>query len=368
MSDVSTCAMCGAPLTWNPGQAAVVCPQCGTVNERTAPPSGPWGIDKADIAERDLDAALAERRPGPGVEAAGVPEVEETTTVTCPGCGAEIAFDERTLAEACPFCATPLARAETHPHRHPKPQAVLPFALAEGDARASMVRWLGTRWFAPGDLKQFAERGRPLSGVYLPHYTYDARAAASYQGQRGDAHWVSRGGGRNRNRVRRVRWHATSGHVARAFDDVLVPASDTLTESGGESFAGWDLQALEPYSTRFLAGFRAELPTVELDAGWARARAIMERVLADDARRDIGGDEQRITHMQTAFRDVTFKHVLLPVWLAAYRYRGRPYRVVINARTGKVTGERPWSRWKVALAAVAGLILAAAILWLVAAG
>ena len=40
---------------------------------------------------------------------------------------------------------------------------------------------------------------------------------------------------------------------------------------------------------------------------------------------------------------LTFKHVLLPVWLAAYRYRGKSFRFVVNGRTGSVEGERPWS-------------------------
>jgi len=47
---------------------------------------------------------------------------------------------------------------------------------------------------------------------------------------------------------------------------------------------------------------------------------------------------------------VTFKHLLLPVWLAAYKYRGKTYRFVVNGRTGRVQGERPWSLWKIAVA------------------
>jgi hypothetical protein len=57
---------------------------------------------------------------------------------------------------------------------------------------------------------------------------------------------------------------------------------------------------------------------------------------------------------------VTFKHVLLPVWLAAYKYRGKSYRFVVNGRTGAVQGERPWSAWKIAFAVILGLIVAAA--------
>ncbi|MCE8472488.1 primosomal protein N' (replication factor Y) - superfamily II helicase, partial [Rhodovulum sulfidophilum] len=71
---------------------------------------------------------------------------------------------------------------------------------------------------------------------------------------------------------------------------------------------------------------------------------------------DIGGDRQRVDWLETRISTLTFKHVLLPVWLAAYRYRGKTYRFVVNGRNGRVQGERPWSAWKIAFAV--GLVLA----------
>ena len=63
----------------------------------------------------------------------------------------------------------------------------------------------------------------------------------------------------------------------------------------------------------------------------------------------------------TEYRSLTFKHVLFPVWISAYRYRGKIFRLLVNARTGEVQGERPWSVMKfvvlgLAIAAAAGLI------------
>ncbi len=53
----------------------------------------------------------------------------------------------------------------------------------------------------------------------------------------------------------------------------------------------------------------------------------------------------------------TFKHVLLPIWMAAYKYNGKSFRFVVNGQTGKVQGERPYSAWKIAFAVLAALIL-----------
>ena len=54
-------------------------------------------------------------------------------------------------------------------------------------------------------------------------------------------------------------------------------------------------------------------------------------------------------------RGITFKLVLLPRWQAGYRYRGQPFAVLVNGQTAVVEGDRPWSRWKIALTVLAGI-------------
>jgi hypothetical protein len=164
--------------------------------------------------------------------------------------------------------------------------------------------------------------------------------------------------------VAKVRWTPARGQVARDFDDVLVLGSRSLPKRFTDALAPWDLSALSAYEPRYLAGFRAEGYTVPVAEAYGEAREIMNAVIEGDVRRDIGGDQQRIGKMETAVGRLTFKHVLLPVWLAAYRYRGRSFRFVINGRTGSVEGERPYSPVKIALAVLAMLIVAAAIAWL----
>ena len=155
------------------------------------------------------------------------------------------------------------------------------------------------------------------------------------------------------------RWTLVRGSVARFFDDVLVVASTALPERFRRALVHWDLTRLEPYQPEYLAGFRAEAYTIELEAAFDEAREIMDRQIRRDVKFDIGGDRQRVDHVDTKLSDMTFKHILVPVWIAAYKFRGRSFRFVVNGQTGQVTGERPWSTWKIALAVIAGLIVAA---------
>jgi hypothetical protein len=204
----------------------------------------------------------------------------------------------------------------------------------------------------------------------VPYWTFDADTKSSYRGERGtvyhETRTVTRDGKPVQQTVTKVRWRAASGRVARFFDDVLVLASKSLPKKFTDALAPWDLDGLEPYRPEFLAGFRAEGYAVELEEGFVEARAHMDRVILRDVKFDIGGDRQRVHNIDTTVSDVTFKHVLLPVWMAAYRYRGKSYRFVVNGRTGRVQGERPWSAWKIAFAVLLGAIVAAGIGYVVA--
>ena len=139
---------------------------------------------------------------------------------------------------------------------------------------------------------------------------------------------------------------------------MLVLASKSLPKKYTDALEPWDLSSLEPYKPEYLAGFRAEGYQVELVDGFTEARAYMDRMIRRDVKYDIGGDDQRISSVDTTVSDVTFKHILLPVWLAAYKYQGDTYRFVVNGRTGRVQGERPYSVWKITFAVLFGLILA----------
>ena len=127
---------------------------------------------------------------------------------------------------------------------------------------------------------------------------------------------------------------------------------------------GFDAAA--PLFPEYLAGFRAEGYSVSLAEGFEDAKAVMDRTISRDVKFDIGGDKQQIHEIKTQMRDVTFKHVLLPVWTAAYKFRGKTYRFVVNGQTGRVEGERPYSTVKIALAVCAGLVVAAGIGYLAA--
>ncbi len=157
-----------------------------------------------------------------------------------------------------------------------------------------------------------------------------------------------------------TRWWPASGQVRHAFDDVLVPASQRLPQSRLDDLAPWSLDNAVAYQPGYLSGYQALRYDVEPDQGLDEAKTRMRPAIEKDCRADIGGDEQRVHSVDTALLDVMFKLVLLPVWIAAYVYAGRTFQVLVNAHTGQVVGERPYSPWKISAAVAAVLTVIAA--------
>jgi hypothetical protein len=248
------------------------------------------------------------------------------------------------------------------------PEAVLPFRLDHGAARGSLRDWVQSRRFAPTNLKKVTDAEK-LHGTYLPHWTFDAQTVSDYAGERGTYYYVTEtytvtNNGRTETRtrqVRKTRWHPTSGRVQRHFDDVLVPATQHLTEKQLDKLHPWPLEQATAFQRDFLSGFETLRYDLEPDVGLANAKSRMAPVIQSDCRGDIGGDEQRVHSVNTNYSDVTYKLMLLPIWIAAYIYAGKSYQVLVNAHTAEVIGERPYSVVKIVSAVLAALLIIAAI-------
>ena len=349
------CEQCGAQLRFTPGQRRLTCQYCG--HEQAIPHTEDQRTTA--LVTLDLREALANHLPASAIE--------ETRVLGCSNCGAQVQFDPAQHAKQCPFCGTPVV-TDTGTHRHIKPAAVLPFELTERQASEAMRTWLGRLWFAPNKLKEYARAdGSRLDGLYVPYWAFDSETRSRYTGERGDAYYesrtVQRDGKSVTEQVRKIRWSRVSGRVERDFADVLVMAAQSLPRSYTQGLEPWMLNQLAPYTPEFLSGFRAEGYTVELPEGHGHALERMKAVIEQDVRRDIGGDEQRVHSVDTVHDNERFKHILLPIWMAAYRYRDKTYRFVINGQTGKVQGERPWSAWKIAGAVIVALVIAGAVFY-----
>ncbi len=338
------CVKCGAKVEFAPGKDALQCPYCG---HETHIPVSTDGVEEHEY----LAAAAADIGEGA--------ETEEVMSVQCRSCAALVEPSPSHTAFPCPYCGSSIVATEKS-QRLIKPQALLPFRIERDKATGLFRTWIKKLWFAPDALKKLARLDGRLQGLYAPYWTYDADTVSRYTGQRGDNYTVTRTRTVQRDgksvtetyQATEIRWRSARGTVSRDFDDMLVVGSESLPRELAEALEPWDLGNLVTYADEYLSGFTAERYQIDVRAGWVRGQERMDTVIRQDVKRDIGGDHQRIRTLETRHSSITFKHVLLPMWICSYRYREKIYRFLVNARTGEVQGQRPWSWVKITLTAL----------------
>ena len=354
------CTACGGQLEFDIGLQKLRCPNCGNVQDIIEDA----GRTTAEQVFRSTVATMHERAATEGPQVVGEKEV------VCQNCGGHTTFTGTLTSTRCPYCATPIQRDDVHdaPTRLPI-DGVLPFQVDERKARESLEAWTNNRWFAPSEFKKYKQTGS-FASVYASYFTYDAETDTWYDGRRGEEYTVTVGSGDNKRTETRVRWYDVSGQVHNSFDDVCVLANTGFDHDKVTALEPWPTRQAKPFSAEYVAGHLSRTYDKDVEACFGEARSRMDAEIEGTIRSDIGGDRQDINRKETTFQTLTYKHLLLPVWLLTVIYAGRPFQVFINGMTGEVQGQRPWSKVKIAFAVVIAVILItiAAIVWQSAGG
>nr|WP_298995827.1 DNA helicase PriA [uncultured Allomuricauda sp.] len=348
-----SCINCGAELKYKPGTTNISCDYCGHQETISVDPNG--------FEELELYPYLSEM----GAQR----HSEEISMLHCKNCGANQHVEENYKSLHCVYCSMPLVLEDLYKEEWILPGAVLPFQIDQQKSHQIFKRWVQQLWFAPNNLKKAALDPQFTKGLYLPYWTFDAQLNASYRGQRGKYYYETK---RVRNsqgkmvtqRVRKTRWYPASGQVSGFVDDTLVEASKQRKGRVPSKIAMWNLKLLQPFNSSFLRGFVTEKYTIPLKQGHLAAKGEAEQIAKRWCRQDIGGDTQRISHMDMQLSEETFKHILLPVYVSSYRYNAKEYNFFVNGENGTISGTRPYSFWKIFFTILLGLSVIGIIVFL----
>lgn len=330
------CSNCGAKLAYDAGAQAMKCPYCGqqqAIPQRAGPPGG-----------REIPIEEGMRLAARGF---GTP----VTQVSCRDCGATVNVTPGEQTAKCAFCGSQQVLTQESAGTAIRPESMVAFKVDKASANKKFEEWLGELWFRPNDLKRMAKL-QEMGGVYIPFWTFDAWVRSDWTADAGyyyyeTEYYTDAEGNSQSRQVQRTRWEYSSGWRQDFFDDTLVCASKGLPPELVAKFQTFNTQQLTPYQPEFLAGWRAESYAIELMPAWGTAQQSMSQTQEGRCGHDVPGDTHRNLSVINQFSHVTFKHVLLPIWIAAYRYNGKPYQFLVNGQTGEVVGKAPWSFWKI---------------------
>ena len=339
------CPGCHADMRFDAASGSMTCDYCGEAvafeeQEKSQ-----------EIVEYDLMKGLADgEQSGFG---------DEVRRSTCQACGASVCFGSNVTATLCDFCGSNQVLQEQELRRLIRPESLVPFRIEKERAHTEFKNWISKLWFRPNDLKHRAKVAE-IGGVYVPYWTFDSVVASDWTAQAGYYYYETESYTTTENgqtvtrtrQVRRTRWVPAWGSRTDAFDDVLICASGGLPSELAHDLETFDTTALVPYSSEYLAGFKAEEYSVELNDGWESAVDRMANVQKRRCSNDVPGDTQRFLSVRNAYSSQTFKHVLLPIWIASYRYGDDIHRFLVNGQTGEVTGTAPWSWIKITLVSI----------------
>ena len=348
-----TCPSCGAPQKFSPATGTLVCEFCRTKTTIE--------VSEDIIHEYEFTEAIESLNKQKN-------QIIEKD-IKCKKCGGSFTLTPYSFSSNCPYCSTP---AITDFIQEITPKSLIPFRLTHKEAQELFKKWVGSRWFAPNAFKKYLDGDNTLTGYYLPYWTYDSDTTTPYRGLRGDIYYVTvtktivQNGRRRQVRVQepRINWTPVSGVVYVSFDDVTIGASKTISRAILDSLEPWDTTNLVPFDEKYLSGFEAEEYTVGLDNGFEFAKAKMAHKIEQNVRYDIGGDQQQIQQMHTQHNKVTYKNVLFPVWTASFQWNEKEYYYAINAQTGKIVGDRPYSYTKIFFAVLSTLVLLGGFLYM----
>ncbi len=325
------CPQCDGETAYSTEDQGLTCTYCGYHEAPQQPVVG----KKAEEFEFTVDAV---RQAGHGW---GV----ERKTLSCQRCGAQTTLSPEMLSHQCPFCGSNQVLQARAAQDILRPRYLVPLIITPDEVRQRIQTWLGSSWMTPGGLKRLAAL-REFVPVYIPYWTFDARATATWRAEVGHTRtrtvYVN---GRRETRTEIV-WRWESGQVSLFHDDILVPGTDKLSQRLLGQTRGFDLQALVPYDAAFLAGISAQAYDVKLETAWATGRHEMRERTRAACRDQASTRRIRNFSMNLDFGEESWRHILAPVYLAHYRYRDQPFQVMVNGQTGLVAGQRPvdWTR------------------------
>lgn len=340
------CKNCSAPVSFQPGTQGTNCAYCGTYN----------AISHSQEAQADAtkEFSFADYR--------NIDDAQKQTVqvLKCNSCGASASYSNNISAANCAFCTAPIVVKGGTTASIIKPKAMIPFVISQKHALDAFRRYTNAQFFAPNDFKNMTKNTDNLFGMYIPYWTYDALVHTSYEGEQGEDYqttetYTAFENGKDVTKTRivtKTRWYDVSGKVANEFDDITVIASKSLPTQQANSLHPWDYKALVPYNDAYVAGFSSEMYNINVEKGFDDAYELMKDRIQQSIRHDIGGDRQRISTYNSKFYNVTFKHILLPIWINTYKYKGKTYHFLINGQTGEVQGKQP-----VSVAKILGIVL-----------
>ena len=347
------CPNCGAATAYDVAAGGIACEHCGYISPVSSKVLG----RVADEFEFTLETVSQANR-GWGIK---------RQVLHCNACGAELSQPEGAISTSCPFCASNQVNLTISQEEFLQPRFLIPFKITLDKSRELAKAWLGKGWYHPEELAASSILRR-FSGVYLPFWTFDARVTAQWKAQVGYQKTVRHyNASQKRWETRtKIEWRWEHGTVPLMIDDLLVIGSSPrrISHTILQRIYPYQMKDLVGYHPDYLAGWQAKAYETTLTDAWENGKRAIREKAKQACYQDIPTSHVRNFSMTADFADESWRYILLPVYLAAYKFQDKTFQIMVNGQTGVVDGQKPVAWWKIWLA-IGGLLAPGLILGLI---
>ncbi len=285
----------------------------------------------------------APRRKEQAAAAAG-PARMATHNFECSGCGASMSYDAAAEALRCPFCGS-VDLVEKSDAKVLAPDRVVPFKLSRAEADAAMRKWLGSSFWRPGDLARQAAVVK-MTPVYVPYWVFQATTHTYWTADTSRTPPGARGD-----------WYPLAGDHHGRYAGLLIGASGALSPQETSQICPFDLAGGQSPEEVDLENVTIEQFSLPRKYARPLARQGLETAEAQACQSRYVPGRARNVHVNVRIESMSSEPVLLPVWIMAYRYRGKLYRFLVNGQSGRAAGQAPVSYAKILAAAAIAIVV-----------
>lgn len=249
----------------------------------------------------------------------------------------------------CPHCyAAELTQLEPDDAPDfPAPELILPFAVSDAVVQERLDSFARSVPFEPPSLKPAALR-KQLRMVYLPTWLVDSNVQAVWQAEVGFDYQVVSHQERYANgswqtielEETKVRWEQRIGRMQRHFSNVVAPALDEH-DVLRERLGSFPLSDAEKYAPEVVDEALVRLPNRDTVDAWPDAELRLQQVAREECRQAAAGQHIRQFRWEPQYAAQNWTQLLVPIYSTHYLDDDdQPLPVILNGRTGQVTGIR----------------------------
>ncbi len=338
-----SCPSCGAPLRFDANSQKIVCDSCDSTYTESY-------FDDLEGKEKELDE---NQPPIPSQEkidwkTEGFVERHEklidVSGYSCNGCGAQIAADATTVATECMYCGNALV-VNPRIDGMLKPDIIIPFKIDKTNATELLKNFYKGKKLLP---KEFLKENRisKIAGMYVPFWLFSCQGTgkARYKGTRvstrSDSNYI----------YTTTRTYALYREGNLSFDNITIDASKKLQDNYMDGIEPYNFEESVKFDDLYMAGYFADKFDVDVSESAVRAgERVMSTVESQLASTISGYNTTTTDYKDIQMVGEEIQYALLPVWMLNTNYKGKMYQFAINGQTGRVSGELPVDKAKLAL-------------------